>query len=98
MKNDNIYKAISEKNRIKIINLLLKGPLKVTDIAYKLDLEENLTSHHLRVLYSLKFLKSTRRGREVIYQINLTKFSSLFKDLLKVEVFRTIIKDLLKKS
>lgn len=98
MKNENIYKAISDKNRIRIITLLIKGPLKVTDIATKLDLEENLTSHHLRVLHTLKFLKSNRRGREVIYQVNASKFTSVFRDLFRIELFRTIAKDLLKKN
>ncbi len=96
MKNDNLSKAISDKNRIRIIVLLTKGPMKVTSIASKLELEENLTSHHLRVLHNLKFLKSQKKGREVLYQINRTKFSSTFKDVLRIPLFKEIVKEIIK--
>jgi DNA-binding transcriptional ArsR family regulator len=96
MKNDNLSKAISDRNRIRIIVLLCKGPLKVTDIANKLELEENLTSHHLRVLHSLRFLKSQKKGREVFYQVSRTRFASVFKDILKIPLFKELIKDILK--
>lgn len=91
MKIENILKAVSDKNRIRIINYLIKGPQKVSNVSDKLDLEENLTSHHLRILANNKLLKSTKRGREVIYSINEAKFSSIIKDLLKNEFIKQIV-------
>lgn len=86
-----ISKAFSDDNRIKIIKFLSDGPRNVTQVADKLDVEENLASHHLRVLASLGFLKNDKRGREVFYRINETKFLALFKDLKKSKVFKDLL-------
>ena len=85
MKVEKISKAISDKNRIKILNYLIKGPQNVSSISEKIDIEENLASHHLRILANLYLIKGTKRGREVIYTINRSKFISIAKDLLKNE-------------
>lgn len=94
MKIENLAKAISDKNRIKIINLLIKGPQRVSYISEKLEMEENLTSHHLRVLLNLKYLKSQKKGREVIYSINRSKFVSNVKDMLRNPFFKAIVEEI----
>jgi DNA-binding transcriptional ArsR family regulator len=94
MKVENLAKAISDKNRVRIINYLIKGSQKVSAISDKLEMEENLTSHHLRVLQTLGYLKSQKRGREVIYSINRSKFISNIKDLLRNKFFKEIIEEI----
>jgi DNA-binding transcriptional ArsR family regulator len=94
MKVENLAKAISDKNRVRIINYLIKGPQKVSSISDKLEMEENLTSHHLRVLQNLGYLKSQKRGREVIYSINRAKFLSNIKDLLRNKFFKEMIEEI----
>jgi DNA-binding transcriptional ArsR family regulator len=89
-----VSKAFSDDNRIKILRFLGEGEKNVTQVADKLDVEENLASHHLRVLASLGFLKNDKKGREVFYRINETRFIALIKDLKRSKIFR----DLLAKS
>ena len=84
-------KAFSDKNRLKIMDFLTTGQRNVSDIADKLNVEENLASHHLRVLASLGFLKSDKKGREVFYRLNEVKFISLIKDLKKNPAFKDIL-------
>lgn len=84
-------KAFSDKNRLKIIDYLTSGQKNVSEIADKLNVEENLASHHLRVLASLGYLKSDKKGREVFYRINETKFITLIKDLRKNPAFKDIL-------
>jgi DNA-binding transcriptional ArsR family regulator len=91
-----ISKAFSDDNRIKIIKYLSDGQRNVTQVADKLNLEENLASHHLRILAGLGFLKNEKKGREVFYKINETKFVSLIKDLKKSPAFKQILLDALK--
>ncbi len=86
-----VSKAFSDDNRLKILKYLSDGERNVTQVADKLNVEENLASHHLRVLATLGFLKSDKKGREVFYKINDVKFVSLIKDLKKSKVFREII-------
>ncbi len=91
-----ISKAMSDKNRIKILQLLSEGESNVSNVADSLNVEENLASHHLRVLASLGFLKNKKKGREVFYKINKTKLSSVVKELNKNPVFKEIIEDAIK--
>lgn len=90
-----VSKAFSDKNRIKILEFLSGGQRNVSDVAEKLNVEENLASHHLRVLAALGFLKNDKKGREVFYKINETRIVSLIKELNKNEAFKQIFKDAL---
>jgi len=91
MKVEKISKAISDKNRIKILNYLIKGQQNVSTVSEKIDVEENLASHHLRILANLKLIKGSKRGREVFYSINRPKFISIIKDLLKNQFILEIV-------
>jgi DNA-binding transcriptional ArsR family regulator len=84
-------KAFSDKNRIKILDYLSTGQRNVSDIADKLNVEENLASHHLRVLAALGYLKNDKKGREVYYRLNETKFIALIRDLKKNPAFKEIL-------
>ena len=90
-----VSKAMSDKNRIKIMQMLAKGETNVGSVADHLNVEENLASHHLRVLSSLGFLKSNKKGREVFYKLNKTKFVSLIRDLRRNPVFKEFIDEAL---
>jgi DNA-binding transcriptional ArsR family regulator len=95
---EKVSKAFADKNRLKMIEILIKEDMKVSEVADKMDIEENLASHHLRVLSKNKILKSSKKGREVIYSINKTKLLSVFKQLLKKPFFKDLIKEALKSS
>ena len=73
--------------------MLSKGETKVGQVADNLNVEENLASHHLRVLASLGFLKSSKRGREVYYRLNKTRLVTLIRDLNKNPAFREILNE-----
>jgi len=88
---EKVSKALADKNRLKIIQYLSSGEKNVSEVADKLNVEENLASHHLRVLASLGFLKNDKKGREVYYRINETRFVALLRDLNRSKVFRDIL-------
>ena len=91
MNQDRVSKAFSDRNRIKILKFLSEGPQNVSSVAEKLNVEENLASHHLRVLAALGFLRNSKKGREVFYKINEVKIISLLKDLKRNEIFKDIL-------
>jgi ArsR family transcriptional regulator len=91
MNTQKVSKAFSDKNRIKILAFLSDGPKNVSQVADRLNVEENLASHHLRVLASLGFLRNQKKGREVYYRINETRFINLIKDLKKNPAFKEIL-------
>lgn len=72
-----VSKAFSDKNRLKILTMLGDGAKNVGEVADTLNVEENLASHHLRVLAGVGFLKSNKKGREVYYSINKEKVDNI---------------------
>jgi len=88
---EKVSKAFSDTNRIKIIRFLSGGAQNVSNVADKLNVEENLASHHLRVLSTLGYLKSNKKGREVFYRLNETEFVTLIRDLKKNSAFKEML-------
>ena len=76
--------------------MLGDAPKNVGTVADSLNVEENLASHHLRVLSALGFLKSKKKGREVYYDINKARMVSLVRTLRKNKAFKEILQEALK--
>ena len=74
-------KTISEPNRLKIIHFLSKGEQCVCDIWKSLDIPQNLTSHHLKVLKESNLIDSRQEGRKVIYFLNKNNLKQNIKAL-----------------
>jgi DNA-binding transcriptional ArsR family regulator len=79
-------KIIAEENRLKILCILLNNDEKcVCDIWQYINIPQNLTSHHLKVLKNFGLIKSRKEGLNVFYSIdqnNLTKFKKLVDTFL----------------
>lgn len=86
-----LSKAFSDKNRVKILKMLTDGAQNVSTVADKLNVEENLASHHLRVLFSLGLLRSQKKGRQVYYDLNRVKIVSFLKDLKQDAFFKEVL-------
>lgn len=65
-----IFKALADPTRLKIIYVLSRSPLCVCDIAQLLDMTQSAISHHLRLLRNLKLVKFRKEGKMVIYSLD----------------------------
>lgn len=63
-------KALSEGERLKIIETLLEGPRSVGEIAATLESPLQNISHHLRCLAAAGLLDSRREGKYIYYQLD----------------------------
>ena len=67
----NIFKALGNINRLKIIQMLANGrSLNVTDIAGKIRVSIKSTSRHLMILRNLDLLDSEGKNGHVFYSLN----------------------------
>jgi len=66
---ESVFAAIGNKDRIKIVKLLLVKPKSVKELSNRLGLSENKTSYHLKVLKNSGFVERKKTGREVVYSI-----------------------------
>jgi ArsR family transcriptional regulator len=78
------FKALSNKNRLEIFNLLrteriscrideccsVEGARCVTDIARKFNLAQSTVSHHLKELYNAGLIKMEKQGLWVYCSVN----------------------------
>ncbi|HZJ41655.1 MAG TPA: metalloregulator ArsR/SmtB family transcription factor [Patescibacteria group bacterium] len=62
-------KTIGDSTRLKILNYL-KKECCVSELWKKLDLPQNLVSHHLKVLRNAGLVIAEKRGLKVVYHLN----------------------------
>ncbi|NLJ78053.1 MAG: helix-turn-helix transcriptional regulator [Tissierellia bacterium] len=78
-----IFKALGDPTRLKIIYVLSRRPLCVCDIAYLLDMTQSAISHQLRLLRNLRLVKFRREGRMLIYSLDDEHVLQLFNQGLE---------------
>ncbi len=67
-----IFRALSDSSRAKIIYSLLKQELCTCDLAVITGSSESSVSQHLRILRQLRIVKSRRSGKQVFYSLDDT--------------------------
>ncbi len=65
-----IFKALSDPGRLKIVLALLNQEHCVCDIAVICNQTESAISHQLRILRTLKIVKNRREGKIIYYSID----------------------------
>lgn len=77
--NVQTFSALAEPNRLDIVDLLLKGPLSVGEIAEKLKLNQPQTSKHLRVLSNAGLVEVQNAANRRIYRLRTEPLQELDK-------------------
>jgi DNA-binding transcriptional ArsR family regulator len=75
--------ALSEPNRRKIIDILKKREMPVSDILSKMDITMATLSHHLDVLRRADLVSSRRDGQQIFYSLNLSVMEELAEQIFK---------------
>ncbi len=75
--------ALSDPIRRKILELLKKNDLPVSEIAKHFDVTLPTLSHHLGVLLNADLVTFQKRGQERIYSLNLSFFEEVAEKLIK---------------
>ncbi len=64
------FKALSNNTRLRIIDLLRKGPRNATEIGEALDLEQSMVSHNLACLTNCGFVLTNQNGKNKVCSLN----------------------------
>jgi DNA-binding transcriptional ArsR family regulator len=62
-------KALASPGRLRVLVELLGGDRTVEELAAAAELSPSATSHHLRLLRSLRLVRARRYGRNVVYAV-----------------------------
>ncbi len=65
-----VFKAMGDPTRLRIILALRVGELCVCDLAAVLNMSQSAISHQLRILRGLHLVRNRREGKEVYYSLD----------------------------
>lgn len=65
----NIFKALADETRIKIIDCILEESKTVGQIVNQIEESQSCVSHQLKTLKEAKIVKSMRQGKCVYYSL-----------------------------
>ena len=74
-----LFSALSDPTRLRIISVLLDRERNVGDIAAQLEMTESAVSHQLRGLRQMKLLRSRKNGRQVYYALDDDHVKKLYR-------------------
>lgn len=94
---EKIMKALSDKNRIRILKMLQKKPLCVCEIRSVLELATSTVSKHLSILRDAGLIQDWKEGKWINYKINpnpgFLVSNALLYTQMQLEDDKTIISD-----
>ncbi len=77
-----IFKAIGDPGRLKIVHSLLARELCVHELAQTVEMTPSAVSHQLRLLRGLKLVKRRRDGQRIFYSLDDAHISTLLSQAL----------------
>jgi ArsR family transcriptional regulator len=91
----NIFKALSDETRLKILKIFEKGEICVCDLVSVLNVSQPRVSFHLNVLKEAGLVRGRKQGKWVHYSIN---DSDIFRRFLVHSVMEKIPEKTMKES
>src|SRR3970282_693196 len=74
-----LFSALSDTSRVRIISLLLEGEMSVSALAEGLKMSESAVSHQLRGLRQMRLVRARKEGRQVFYSLDDDHAAALFR-------------------
>jgi ArsR family transcriptional regulator len=82
--NAKIFKALSDQNRLKIIDILSCGEKCACDLLEHFEFTQPTLSHHMRVLLDCDLVKCRKEGPWSHYSLNNTNGNRLVLFLMNI--------------
>lgn len=77
-------KALSDKTRREILNLLKDGDMTAGDIATHFSMAQATVSHHLSVLRDGQLVTDRRDGKYIYYELNTSVIEEIMAWLIEL--------------
>jgi len=77
------FKVLGDPTRVRILDLLARAEVPVCDLAEAIGLTQSAVSHQLRLLRSMRLVRSRRDGRHIYYALDDEHIAKLFKQGLE---------------
>ena len=74
-----LFSALSDPTRLRIISVLLDSEMNVGEIAAQLGMTESAVSHQLRGLRHMRLVRARKNGRQVYYALDDDHVAKLYR-------------------
>ncbi len=81
----NVFRALSDPTRRKILKLLQQGDLNAGDITANFSMKAPSVTHHLHILRDAGLVQSERSGQQIIYSLNTTVLQEVINWILDLQ-------------
>ncbi len=82
---NNIFKALNDETRRKIVELLKEKEMNAGEIADKFNISKPSISHHLDILKRADLITSEKKGQFIEYALNTTILEDLLTWILTLK-------------
>jgi ArsR family transcriptional regulator len=72
------FKVLGDTTRVRILDALSRSELCVQDVADTLGVTQSAVSHQLRLLRSMRLVRTRRQGRQIFYALDDDHIVKLF--------------------
>jgi DNA-binding transcriptional ArsR family regulator len=79
-----VYRALSDPTRRRILKLLQDGPLPAGEIAAEFPIAWPSVSRHLGVLASAGLVRSERNGQQLVYELTTSVLVDIVTELAEL--------------
>lgn len=80
----NIFKVLSDSNRLKIIDILSCGEMCACNIIKYFNITQPTFSHHMHVLKQNNLVTCRKEGNWCIYKLNSDKYNEIKEFITKL--------------
>ena len=77
------FQALTDPNRQRVLDLLKKKEMSVSEIAVYLNITLPTLSHHLDILKRAGLVSSRREGQQIFYNLNLSVMEEIAEKIAK---------------
>lgn len=77
-----LFRALSDPSRVRIIAALTEGEANVNRLAELAEISESSASHHLRGLRLIRLVRARKVGRQVFYSLDDDHIANLYRGSL----------------
>ncbi|MFN3530391.1 MAG: ArsR/SmtB family transcription factor [Bacteroidia bacterium] len=82
-----VFRAINHPLRLNIVRLIEEhGRLSVTQIYFKLRIEQSVASQHLAILRDSDVVTASRDGKNIHYSINPSRLNAIIRSIQTLRV------------
>ncbi len=81
---DIVFKALADKNRRRILELLKQSDLTVHEIGAHFPITGASLSHHLDILKRARLVVTQREGQCIRYSLNMSVFEDAIKSVINL--------------